>query len=137
MRRGVGQTLSTTEYQTSVSLGAASGDVALTLLTPHPTARVVAWWFRITTVGIGAGTHTITLEVGSAGAGVQIAESMVVTSPGVDESFTEAFGVGQVTTAAALLLEKPGTALQIKNVEGGAATISTGVVGTVGIIWKV
>ncbi len=132
--RGVGRDISTVEYQTSLSLGAASADVALTLKSPSPGARVVSWWFRITTVGSGTGTHTITLEAGSGAGGGAIASTLVVASPGVDESYVEGSGIDNLGALAEAELDKPGAPLQIQNVEGG--TISTGVVGTVGIVWQ-
>lgn len=133
--RGVGRTISTVQTEIAVDLTAASVDVPLVPVSPSPGARVISWWFRTTTVGIGIGVHTLTLEAGAAGGGDRIASSLAVVSPGVDESFLEASGQDNLGAVAEAELDKPGAPLQIQNVESGA--ITTGVIGTVGIVWQI
>ena len=133
--RGVGRTISVIQQEVAVDLVNASGDVALALGTPSPGARVVSFTFRTTSVGTGTGTHTLTLEVGSGAAGRAIAEPIVVTSPGELTDFGEGVGLSQPEAAAVVLLDLPGSVLQIKNVEGG--TVSDGVIGTLNIVWQI
>ena len=133
--RGVGRTISVIQQQLAVDLVNASGDVALTLQTPSPGARVVSWSFRTTAAGTGTGTHTLTLEVGLGAAGRAIAEDIVVDSPGDTDEFSEGVGLSQPVEAAVLLLDLPGSVLQIRNVEGGS--VADGVIGTLNIVWQI
>jgi len=73
--------------------------------------------------------------VGSGAAGRAIAEDIVVASPGDAAEFSEGVGLSQPVEAAVLLLDLPGSVLQVKNVEGGS--VSNGVIGTLNIVWQI
>ena len=115
----------------SADLTAASADVSLNMLCPGDGAQVIDWSLTANVVGVGDGTHTVTLEHGRGAAGVAVSAPiafLAVTDATAGEVIGTADGVYLATTLA-------GTQMQLKNVESGT-NITTGAIVDVLVRWQ-
>ena len=115
----------------AVDLTAASADASMNMTCPGDGAQVLDWTLTSNVVGVGDGTHTVTLEHGRGAAGVAIGASiafLAVTGATAGVVIGTADGVYLATTLQ-------GTQLQLKNVESGT-NITTGALVDVTVRWQ-
>ena len=117
----------------NIDLTAASVDVALDMMCPGDNAFVLDWTTQGSTVGVGAGTHTLTLEHGTGAAGVALADDIafIATTGAAAGDLNTADGLGRPSTGGTV----QGTKIQIRNVESGT-NITTGAIIDVMVRWQ-
>ena len=112
----------------NVDLTAASADAPVEMFTPGDGAQLLDWTLTISVAGVGAGTHTCTLEQGVGAGGVAVSAPIAfIATDAADTKYT-ADGVYLATTTQ-------GSRLQIQNVESGT-NITTGAIVDVIARWQ-
>lgn len=117
----------------NIDLTAASVDAALDMMCPGDDAFVLDWTIQSSVVGIGDGTHTLTLEHGTGAAGVALTAEIAVlaVTDMTAGAIHSADGLGGPISGGTT----QGTKIQIKNVESGT-DITTGALVDVMVRWQ-
>ena len=112
----------------NVDLTAASADCPVEMFCPGDGAQLLDWTLVVSVAGVGAGTHTCTLEHGVGAAGVAVSAEIAFIATNAADTQVTADGVYLATTTQ-------GTRMQIKNVESGT-NITTGAIVDVIARWQ-